>query len=112
MARTNKTQYAILGALSIYPMSGYDIKKWVVDVTGPFWSESPGQVHPTLESLVKNAWVVCDDSQSVGDRPKKVYAITKKGIAVLKSWLVEPATPTVSRDEFILKLFYYSNINI
>jgi DNA-binding PadR family transcriptional regulator len=111
MARINKTQYAILGALSVYPMSGYDIKKWVTDVTGTFWSESPGQVHPTLENLVKNSLVICDDSQSIGDRPKKVYTITKKGITALKSWLSEPAEPTVSRDEFILKLFYGQHLS-
>jgi len=106
MARINKTQYAILGALSVYPMSGYDIKKWVTDVTGPFWSESPGQVHPTLKNLVKNALVVCDESCGVGKRPKKIYTITKTGINVLKSWLATPAASTVLRDEFILKLFY------
>ena len=111
MARINKTQYAILAALSVYPMSGYDIKKWVMNVTGPFWSESPGQVYPTLEKLVQNSWIVCDDSQNVGDRPKKIYSITKKGNIALKSWLAEPAAPTVSRDEFILKLFYGKNLS-
>ena len=50
--RINKTQYAILGALSIQTMSGYDIKKWLLEVTGSFWAESPGQIYPTLSKLL------------------------------------------------------------
>jgi PadR family transcriptional regulator, regulatory protein AphA len=111
MSRINKTQYAILGALSVYPMSGYDIKKWILNVTGPFWAESPGQIHPTLKNLLKNNMITCENSQDASNRPKKIYTITKKGLTTLKSWLLEDAASTIFRDEFILKLFYGKHIS-
>ena len=36
---SNKTQYAILGALSIQPMSGYKMKKMMADSTNYFLSD-------------------------------------------------------------------------
>jgi len=106
MARINKTQYAVLGALSVRPMSGYDIKKWVLEVMGSFWAESPGQIHPTLKQLVAENLVSCDDSKGTGDRPKKIYTITRKGLSLLKDWLRQPVAAPTLRTEFVFKLFY------
>ena len=40
---TSKTPYAILGMLSIEPMSGYDIRQIMRNSTANFWSESDGK---------------------------------------------------------------------
>ena len=111
MAKTQKTKYAILGALSVFPMSGYDIKKWAADVTGSFWSESSGQVYPALAQLLKEDLVKCDESTAKGKRPRKLYSITKKGLKHLSDWLKEPAKHSIHRDELRLKLFYGKNIS-
>ena len=42
--REVKSKYAILGMLSIEPMSGYDIKKEVEKSISNFWTESYGQI--------------------------------------------------------------------
>ncbi len=52
MARQNTSKYAVLGMLSIGPMSGYDIKKLIGETVGHVWSESYGQVYPALRELV------------------------------------------------------------
>jgi len=111
MAKAQKTKYAILGALSVFPMSGYDIKKWVDEVTGSFWAESSGQVYPTLSKLLKDGAVKCDESTAKGKRPRKLYSITKVGQKELSAWLKEPAEHSVNRDELRLKLFYGKNLS-
>ena len=56
MAKKQKTRSAILGLLSWQPMSGYDIKKLIEMGLRHFWSESYGQIYPTLEQLVKEGF--------------------------------------------------------
>ena len=47
-ARTSQTETAVLGALSVEPMTGYALREAIRDVLGHFWSESFGQIYPTL----------------------------------------------------------------
>ena len=109
--RINKTKYSILGALSFEPMSGYDIKNWLSNVTGSFWSESDGQIYPTLAQLLKDKLVNCFDDTTKGNRPRKVYSITKEGMCELKQWLILPVQESTARLELILKLFYGKNLS-
>ncbi|MGD9153692.1 MAG: PadR family transcriptional regulator [Gammaproteobacteria bacterium] len=107
MSREHKTKYAILGALSVKAMSGYDIKQWVKNATGTFWAESSGQVYPELSSLLKAGLIKIDKSLSEhANRAKKLYSITKSGLDFLINWLVQPASKKVERNELRLKLFY------
>ncbi len=48
--RTNQTDTAVLGALSVMPMTGYAVRESIRDVLGHFWSESFGQIYPALAS--------------------------------------------------------------
>jgi PadR family transcriptional regulator AphA len=45
------TPFAILGLLSIEPMSGYDIRRNLDESLSYFWSESYGQIYPSLKKL-------------------------------------------------------------
>lgn len=40
MAKEHKSRYAVLGMLSLGPMSGYDIKKVIEESINNFWQES------------------------------------------------------------------------
>lgn len=106
MARINKTIYAILGILSIQPMSGYDIKNRLKQWVGGFWAEHDGQIYPNLAQLQKTGLIKCQKTVSTGKRQRQIYAITTDGLSKLKSWLAEPATKTVMRNELKLKLFF------
>ena len=44
------TPNALLGLLSLRPMSGYDIRQVISESIGYFWSESYGQIYPGLEA--------------------------------------------------------------
>lgn len=104
MARTNKSQYALLGLLSKSPMSGYDIKSLMQKMSQFYWSESNAQIYPTLKKLENEEMLTSSLDQSSGKREKRIYSITPQGKAKLMKWLKEPAEPSVYREELLLKL--------
>ena len=110
--RTNKTRFAILGMLTIHPMSGYDIKQMMQTSTNYFWSESDGQLYPILAQLNKEELILCEEQTSDGGRKKKIYSITQAGRDQLKAWLMTDSNKPQIRHEFLLKLFFGNNIPI
>ena len=104
MARSNKSIYAILGLLSRYKLSGYDIKGIMTKISSYYWSESNAQIYPTLKILESKAYVTSKIDEASGARKKKIYAITPKGMLELKNWLNEPVKPSHYREELLLKL--------
>lgn len=100
----NRSRYAILGALSLRPMSGYDIKQFFAKSVSYFWQESYGQIYPMLKAL-HAAGLVAPVKLPGGSR-RIVYRITTRGSAALAEWLSEPVEPTPGRTEILLKLFF------
>lgn len=105
MARKARTPYAILGCLTIAPMSGYDVKQFLERPISSFWSESYGQIYPALERLEADGMVVGRDEPRDG-RERRVYSITAAGREHLRAWLDRPAEPIAYRSEPTLKLFF------
>jgi PadR family transcriptional regulator, regulatory protein AphA len=105
--KETKSRYAILGMLSICPMSGYDIKKTIEESISNFWSESYGQIYPILKRLVAEDFVTKTVERQSGKPDRHVYELTKKGRRELRRWLGESGVaPKVQRNEFLLKLFF------
>jgi PadR family transcriptional regulator AphA len=98
----NRTRYAILGALTLGRMSGYDIKRFADQSLGHFWAESYGQIYPILKELAKADLI--HEHPSAGRRTE--YSLTAKGRRMLQEWLVQPAEPQAVRIELLLKLFF------
>ena len=112
----NRTRYAVLGALTVEPMSGYDLKRFFEQGVSFFWAESYGQIYPILKQL-KAEGLVADAKDEPGEakararetaHPRRaVYAITPAGREALMTWLAEPAEPQAGRRlEILLKLFF------
>ncbi|HEX7926246.1 MAG TPA: PadR family transcriptional regulator [bacterium] len=106
MSRVNKSQYALLGMLTLGPMSGYDMKKLFDGSLANFWTESYGQIYPILKRLVSQGWATLKEEPQAGKPDKKVYAITAKGRTALQKWLEEPTEAPGFRLEVLLKLFF------
>lgn len=106
MARTNKTQFAILGCLSIKPMTAYDIKQFMSKTTAYFWTEREGQLYPTLAELQEKKLVMYSEKEAEKIGFKKIYEITKRGYEHLETWLAHPVETQVYRNELLLKLFF------
>ncbi len=103
------TSEALLGMLSLRPMTGYEIRQQIEASIGNFWSESYGQIYPTLAKLHKQGLVSAKAARKAGG---KVYSLTPQGYARLNEWLGEMPQPRRPRNELLLKLFFAKNESV
>src|SRR3990167_9688470 len=112
MPRINKTQFALLGCLSIRPMSAYEVKKFMSVSTHYFWMEYEAQLYPTLKKLEKSHLVKSHEETAEKGGVRNLYEITDKGLDVLREWLIKKTDKMAYRNEFLLKLFFGDQIDI
>jgi len=110
--KENKSKYAILGILSLGPMSGYDIKKMFQKSVAKFWNESYGQIYPILNRLVAQGLATRSVEKQEGRPNRHVYALTDKGREELQRWLIAPVEPQIGRIEIALKLFFGQQVSV
>ena len=110
MARANRTRFAVLGALSIGPRSGYDVKRDLESTVGYFWKESFGQIYPILRGLVDAGFATVQEDAN-GGRTRRVYSITPAGREEFAAWLELPPEPSQARSELLLKLFFCRQVD-
>ena len=103
------TADAVLGLLSMGPMSGYEMRRMISQSIGHFWSESFGQIYPALKRLTAEGLVEKRTEVKKGQRERNVYSLTKAGKKQLKKWAEVPAGVAVPRNELLLKLFFGSH---
>jgi len=106
--RTNQSMFAMLGLLSIRPMTGYELRKLSEESIQHFWRESFGQIYPSLRALEAQGMVTRTEAMGeVRGRPaRQVYALTDGGREALRAWVAVPARPEIPRNELLLKLFF------
>ena len=102
-ARANQTETAVLGALSVEPMTGYALREAIRDVLGHFWSESFGQIYPTLAALERRGHLRRRDATK---SRSSIFEITRSGTARLRELLVQPVRPAPPRNGLLLRLFF------
>ncbi|HLZ57281.1 MAG TPA: PadR family transcriptional regulator [Ktedonosporobacter sp.] len=106
MSKESKSRYALLGMLSLAPMSGYDLKKLSEYSIGHFWNESYPQIYPMLKLLANEGLATSQVERQEGKPDRHVYTLTEKGWDELRQWLTEPFEPQIARNELLLKLFF------
>ncbi len=105
--RESKSRYAILGALTLEPMSGYQIKELIGRTIGHFWNEGYGQIYPTLKALSEAGLVSSRVEPGNGKPDSNVYTLTDEGWEELRQWLARPVNSNhPGRSELLLKLFF------
>ena len=104
------TPNALLGLLSVRPMSGYDIRQLVSQSIGHFWSESYGQIYPGLKRLEAAGLVSKKTERKKGSPHRYVYSLTAEGRERLRAWLKLPVVGEVPRNELLLKLFFGAHV--
>ena len=100
--RASSTQFALLGLLSLGPGSGYDLKRRAEASIGHFWSESYGQIYPTLKQLQAKHLVTRAVKAQSGKPDRLVYTITRAGSAALAAWLAVPPAGEPFRSALLL----------
>ncbi len=103
MARSSQTEMAVLGGLSIEPMTAYALREAIRTVLGHFWSESFGQIYPTLYDLEDKGNV---QRQGGARARSSTFAITESGTARLRELLNEPVQDVPPRNGLLLRLFF------
>jgi PadR family transcriptional regulator, regulatory protein AphA len=110
MPRTSSGAQALLGLLTLGPMSGYDLGQLVRDSVGHIWSESYGQIYPNLKRLEAEGLVHRKTEKNAGKPDRNLYSITPKGRDNLIAWLHKDPQPEIPRNELLLKLFFGAQV--
>jgi PadR family transcriptional regulator AphA len=106
MVDRQSSRYAILGMLSLRPMSGYDIRKTVQESIQYFWSESYGQIYPALKRLEAQKLVERLRGAQKGRASRQAFALTREGRRELQEWVTREPQMQPVRNELLLKLFF------
>jgi PadR family transcriptional regulator, regulatory protein AphA len=97
-------KYAILGFLSWRSLSGYDLKKLIIDSPSLYWSGNNNQIYRTLVELHEAGFVTNEVQPQEHLPARKVYTITEQGRADLRQWVLSaPELPQV-RSPFLIQL--------
>src|ERR1700733_2527725 len=104
--RVSQSQFAVLGLLSLGPMSGYDLKQLSSWSVGHFWREGYGQIYPALKAM-RSAGLISRKTERTAGRPDRhVYSLTAAGRTELNLWMGRSVIDEVPRNELLLKLFF------
>ncbi|TFB99541.1 PadR family transcriptional regulator [Cryobacterium adonitolivorans] len=103
MATTDQTQMAVLGGLSIAPMTGYALREQIRDALGHFWAESFGQIYPALTALERDGLIQRQAALRAGS---STFAITPRGTERLRELLAEAPVMPKPRNGVLLRLFF------
>jgi PadR family transcriptional regulator, regulatory protein AphA len=105
-APPNSTAHALLGLLSIKPMSGYDLRQFIPETIGHFWNDSYGQIYPALRQMAEEGLVEKRTEAQKGKPDRHIYSLTGLGRERLQDWLELPFAMEVPRNELLLKMFF------
>jgi len=99
----------ILGLLQFRDMTSYDVKKAIENSTAFFYNASMGSIHPALKKL-ETSGSLTSTSVVENGRAKKIYSITDQGRKVFANWLSEGLPLEKFKDETLVRLFFFGNI--
>lgn len=101
------TEAAVLGVLTWGPMSGYDLKKAIDSSVGYFWGPAKSGIYALLPRLAESGLATSRQIAQSGRPDKRVYRITARGRAALRTWIEDtPTPPDPDRNPLLLKLFF------
>lgn len=105
-------QFALLGFLNYYPLTGYQLKQ-VMDIsTANFWHAKQSQIYTTLKKMEEDGYVVSEIEAQDGRPDRRVYTITEAGQTALQEWLLDPITELQPQKELLLlKLFFSARVD-
>jgi DNA-binding PadR family transcriptional regulator len=104
--RRTSLRFAILGLLTRRAATGYDIKRDFDRTIGYAWNAHDSQLYPELRKLEDDGLIEVAEPEE-GGRRRRAYRLTDAGQAALDLWLTEPVAGGFTRDEFVLRLFFF-----
>jgi len=99
-------KHAILGFLSLRPLSGYDLKKTFDQSVQHFWPANQSQIYRTLAEMERQQFVSVQVVEREDRLDLKRYHITDAGKAELQRWLATPLAPQDNREPFLIQIYF------
>ena len=96
--------HTILNTLADSPHTGYDLWKEFDESVSCFWRATQQQIYRELTKMENRGLVSCEIIPQEGRPAKKVYSLTAEGMEELMAWMEEPSTPTVIREDLLVKV--------
>jgi DNA-binding PadR family transcriptional regulator len=113
MKQAGMLELPVLGLLKERSMHGYELRKQLGAMLGPFYQVSWGSLYPTLRRLAKAGAVEKAEAAAkpktgalTGGRRKTVYTITSEGETMFLQML-EETVAAVDAEHFTLKLAFF-----
>ena len=109
--RSGILELAVLGLLHESPMHGYELRKRLSGVLGPFHTISYGSLYPCLKDLVARGWLVEDGEGEAGGlsgkRARIVYRLTAEGKEQFQQLIGEAGPDTWEDERFGVRLAFF-----
>ena len=107
-SRSESLEFALLGLLSQTPLHGYELRKRMGTIFGPFRALSFSVLYPQLRRMLEAGLIEETVVDSPSRRSRIVYDITDKGQARFES-LTETVSPDTWEDEgFEIRFAFFS----
>lgn len=100
---------AVLGLLLEAPMHGYEIRKRLTEMLGPFRAFSYGSLYPALRRLQDSGCIVEDEAAGPGKRrARRVYRITETGADRFGELVTDTGPQSFTDDGFGVHLAFFN----
>lgn len=103
-------RHAILGLLSLRPLSGYDLGRSFAGSVAHFWHADQSQVYRTLERLSEGGLIDTTVIPQDGRPDRRVHTLTDEGRDELARWLDSPLEPERPKEPFLARLFFAASL--
>lgn len=115
MVRRDILEFAVLGILGDGPIHGYELRKRLTDMLGPFRSLSYGTLYPTLRRLVNRGAIepvsmtpAAETPTMRGKRSRIIYALTAEGKEEFEAWANRPGPDSYDDEAFAAHMAFFT----
>ena len=111
MARRDVLDLAVLGLLHDAPMHGYELRKRLSGVLGPFRVLSYGTLYPCLRQLLERSWIAeqqGDSSDLATRRGRIVYQLTAAGKEHFETLIAEGGPTSWDDESFGVRFSFFA----
>lgn len=116
--RTDVLDHTVLGVLTDGPLHGYELRKRLTAILGPFRALSFGSLYPCLHRLTESGLIEQVDAvgrdEIVGVSTKRariVYALTAAGKEAFDAWVADYGPDAWEDEAFAARMAFFSRTN-
>lgn len=112
--RPDVLDHTVLGVLSDGPLHGYELRKRLTAILGPFRALSFGSLYPCLHRLTDRGWVE-QVAQTPGvemvvvtsKRARVIYALTEAGTEAFTTWAADDGPEAWEDEAFAAHMAFF-----